>query len=74
MKHDESSAVKLPIGFPFLICGILANQKKDIMTSDEEVGVVSCVLNFSYKVFVMKHIVDVVLHTPVDYTNLSINE
>lgn len=46
MKHVESYVNKLPIGFPSLICGILANQKKNIVTSDDEVGIIPSVINF----------------------------
>lgn len=40
MKHVEYYVVKLPVGFPSLTCRILSNQKKDIVTSDNEVGVI----------------------------------
>lgn len=46
VKHFESYNVKLLIGFPSLICGILANQKKTV-TNDDEVGIVPRVLNIS---------------------------
>lgn len=57
VKHVELYIVKLPISFASLICGILNNQKKNIVTSDYETDIVLSVLNFSYKFLVGKRVV-----------------
>lgn len=63
-----------PIYFPFLICGIFTNLKKEILASDDEVSVVPSILKFSYKLYIGKHVADIVLPTFVDDANLSIYE
>lgn len=55
----ESYAIKTPIGFPSLICGILSYQKNGIVISEEEVGVTPNILNFNYKCFGGKHVGDI---------------
>lgn len=57
MKHVDFYIVKLPISFASLICSILNNQKKNIVSSDYEIDVVLNVLNFSYKFLVGKRVV-----------------
>lgn len=47
VKHVESYAIKLQIGFPSLIYGILIKQKHYIMIYKDENGVPHSSLNFS---------------------------
>lgn len=44
------------------------------MTSDYEVVVLPAILDFSYQLFVRKYVATIVYATPVDDTNMSINE
>ena len=60
MKHAKSFAVKLPIGFPSLITGILLKQNKNILRSTDVAGKRPGVLNFSHKLFEGKHVRDLV--------------
>lgn len=46
----------------------------DIMTCDDKVVVFPNILNFSYKLFVGEHVANIVLTTPVEDTDLSIDE
>ena len=46
--------VKLPIGFLSLMCGI----KNDLVTGEDEVGIAHGLLNFNYKLFIGKYVID----------------
>ena len=59
-KHAKSFAVKLPIGFPSLITGIMLKQNKNILRSTNVVEKRPGVLNFSHKLFEGKHARDLV--------------
>lgn len=61
IKHVEYFANKLPIGFPALIFGILFNQKNDIVIVEDEISVLLSLLNFSFNIFVGKHVPDIIL-------------
>lgn len=60
-------AIKLLVGFPYLIYGFLINQKHDIMLVDDELGVPHNRLNFSYKLCVGKHVSYIGLHNIPHY-------
>lgn len=47
---------------PYLICVISSSQKNDIVSYDEEIVVAPSMLHFSYKLFVWKHVVDIVIN------------
>lgn len=61
VNHVESYDFKLPIRFPSLICCIWSNQNNDILICDYKVGVSSSVFNFSYKLFIGKHVIGIVI-------------
>lgn len=67
--------LNIPLIF-FLICGILSSQNNYIVKSEEVVGVTPSVLNFNYKLFVEKHVIDIVIHTitAIDETSLGIDK
>lgn len=48
LKQNESYAIKLPIGFPALIFGILISQRLDIINREDVEGASDSQLNFSY--------------------------
>lgn len=56
LKQVGSFAVKLPLGFPSLIYGILINQKPHIVSSEDIVCVGSSPLSFSYRLFSRSHV------------------
>lgn len=60
VKHVKSYAVKLPIGYPSLVTGILLAQKKDLLHTDEAIRKIPSQLSFNYKVFEGKHACDLV--------------
>lgn len=76
VNHVESYVVKLPFAFSFLICGILNTQKNDILTSYDKISVASSVLNFSYKLFVQKHVnnIEIPIIVLVDETSMGFDE
>lgn len=53
--------IKIPIGFIYLICGVLSSQNNDIVTYDDEISYALDFLNFSYKFFIRKHFADNVI-------------
>ena len=59
-KHAKSFAVKLPIGFPSIITGILLKQNKNILRSTDVAGKRPGVLDFNHKLFEGKHARDLV--------------
>lgn len=59
----ESYSINFPICFLSLICGILSNKTIDIVTCDDNIGASPRVLNSSYKLFVRKHVVDIMITT-----------
>lgn len=52
----------IPIGVPSHIYGVLINQKYDFVFSEVGIGVPFSVLNFSYRLYVKKHVPDIALH------------
>lgn len=75
-NDPKSYAVKIPIGFPFEIFGILSSQNNGIVTSESKVNATPSVLKFNYNLFVGKHVDDIVIHTvdDIDETNLGIDD
>ena len=59
-KHAKSFAVKLRIGFPSIITGILLKQNKNILHRTDVAGKRLGVLNVSHKLFEGKHVRDLV--------------
>lgn len=76
VNHVESYDFKLPIRFPSLICCIWSNQNNDILICDYKVGVASSVFNFSYKLFIGKHVIGIVIPIAsiVDETSMNFDE
>ncbi|KAK2369117.1 hypothetical protein QL285_082270 [Trifolium repens] len=60
MKHAKTYAVKLPIGFPCLITGMILRQYPNILYADEAPTKKPQVLSFDYKLFVGTHVPDIV--------------
>lgn len=54
-------AIEHLIGFPYLISRFLINQKHDTVFTEDEKGVPLSLLNLNYKLFVGKHVLDIVL-------------
>lgn len=54
-------AMELLIGFPSPISGILINQNQDIVCAKDKIDVPPSMLNFSYKMFVEKHVSNIIL-------------
>lgn len=61
LKHVEYFDIKFPISLPSLIYVILIKKKPDIVIGDNVIIVPPSPLNFSYKFFTGKHILDIVL-------------
>lgn len=61
VKYAKSYTIKHPIGFPSLISRILITQKPYIVYAKDEIIFSSSLLNFTHKLFVGKHIFDIVL-------------
>ncbi|XP_050908966.1 uncharacterized protein LOC127122714 [Lathyrus oleraceus] len=61
MKHAGSFSVKGPIAFPSLICGVVLNQFPNILTENDFVRRRESPLAFSYKLFLGKHVPDIVV-------------
>lgn len=68
-RQAKSFDVKLPIGFPSLVVGILLSQKKGIMCADDVIGKVPSKLTISHKLFEGKHACDIV--KPFDGTSFA---
>ena len=61
MKHAGTTAVKLPIAFPSLICGIILRQYPGILTDKDSVCKRDSALSFHYKLFHGSHVPDIVM-------------
>lgn len=61
VKHAATSAIKLPIAFPSLICGIILNQNPGILASADVACKRESVLSLHCKLFAGKHVPDIVL-------------
>ncbi|XP_050876798.1 uncharacterized protein LOC127080520 [Lathyrus oleraceus] len=61
IKHATTNAVKLPIAFPSMICGIILNQHPGILCSNDLPSRRKPVISVHYKLFEGSHIEDIVL-------------
>jgi len=61
MKHVHSLAVKVPIVFPSLICGIILSQHPGILVSNDVVSKRESHMSLHYKLFAGIHVPDIVV-------------
>ncbi|XP_057443950.1 uncharacterized protein LOC130736120 [Lotus japonicus] len=59
MKHAETFVVKLPIGFPCLLCGIILSQHPQILFADEVPSKKASLLTIDYRLLAGAHVSDV---------------
>ncbi|KAL5156393.1 hypothetical protein HKD37_U058577 [Glycine soja] len=60
VKHSESFAVKLPIAFPTVLCGIMLSQHPNILNYSDSVMKRESPLSLHYKLFEGTHVPDIV--------------
>ncbi|KAL5166220.1 hypothetical protein HKD37_18G051226 [Glycine soja] len=60
VKHSESFAVKLPIAFPTVLCGIMLSQHPNILNYTDSVKKRESALSLHYKLFEGTHVPDIV--------------
>ncbi|KAL3006576.1 hypothetical protein AAZX31_08G286100 [Glycine max] len=60
IKHSESFAVKLPIAFPTVLCGIMLSQHPNILNNIDYVKKRESPLSLHYKLFEGTHVPDIV--------------
>ena len=72
LKHAESYAVKGPIAFPSLLCGIIIDQYPDILGDRDSICKRATTLGFHYKLFQGKHVPDIVM-TSAETSNVKEN-
>ncbi|KAL2985032.1 hypothetical protein AAZX31_12G126500 [Glycine max] len=60
VKHSESFAVKLPIAFPTVLCGIMLSQHPNILNYADSVMKRESPLSLHYKLFEGTHVPDIV--------------
>ena len=61
IKHAGTCAIKMPISFPSLICGIILNQHPGILSGNDVVCKRESALTLHFKLFSGKHVPDIVL-------------
>ncbi|XP_050916124.1 uncharacterized protein LOC127131237 [Lathyrus oleraceus] len=61
IKHASTNAVKLPIAFLSMICGIILNQHPDIICSNDLPSRRKLALSGHYKLFKGSHVEDIVM-------------
>ncbi|XP_050920501.1 uncharacterized protein LOC127138146 [Lathyrus oleraceus] len=61
IKHETTNAVKLPIAFPYMICGIILNQHPSILCSNDLPSRRKPALSVHYKLFEGSHVEDIIL-------------
>jgi hypothetical protein len=61
MPHGKSWAVKLAIGFPSLICGIILEQHPNILLPEDELCKRESPISLHYKLFEGKHAADITM-------------
>ncbi|KAK2359714.1 hypothetical protein QL285_085060 [Trifolium repens] len=64
VQHAKSWAVRMPIAYPSLICGIILAQHPTILTADDEVSKRESPLDFHPKLFEGKHAADIEFSGP----------
>jgi hypothetical protein len=60
MKHAKSTAVKLPIAFPTLLCDLILEQQPALKTVDDVAKPREAPLSFHFKLFAKHHAPDIV--------------
>ncbi|KAH1190007.1 hypothetical protein GmHk_20G057669 [Glycine max] len=60
VKHSESFAVKLPIAFPTVLCGIMLSQHPNILNNIDSLMKRESPLSLHYKLFEGTHVPDIV--------------
>ena len=61
IKHAGTYAIKMPIAFPSLICGIILNKHPGILSGNDVVCKRESALILHFKLFLGKHVPDIVL-------------
>ncbi|XP_050875528.1 uncharacterized protein LOC127079151 [Lathyrus oleraceus] len=61
IKHASTNAVKLPIAFPSMICGIILKQHPGILSSNDLPSRRKPALSVHYKLFEGSHVEDIVM-------------
>lgn len=56
MKHVSSYAVKMPIAFPSLICGVILSQHPNILFNSDSTCKRAPLLSLHYRLFTRKHV------------------
>ncbi|KAK2422130.1 hypothetical protein QL285_032689 [Trifolium repens] len=64
VQHAKSWAVRMPIAYPSLICGIILAQHPNILTADDEVSKRESPLDFHPRLFEGKHAADIEIAGP----------
>ncbi|KAK2416467.1 hypothetical protein QL285_038861 [Trifolium repens] len=64
VQHAKSWAVRMPIAYPSLICGIILAQHPTILTADDEVSKRESPLDFHPRFFEGKHAADIEIPGP----------
>ncbi|KAK2391761.1 hypothetical protein QL285_065191 [Trifolium repens] len=59
VQHAKSWAVRMPVAYPSLICGIILAQHPTVLTADDEVSKRESPLDFHPKLFEGKHAADI---------------
>ncbi|XP_050896175.1 uncharacterized protein LOC127102898 [Lathyrus oleraceus] len=75
MKHVASYPVKLPIAFPYLICGVILSQHPSILINFDSTCKMDPSLSLHYRLFTRKHVPDIVMtsgHTSSRSTDRTI--
>src|ERR1051325_9699881 len=72
LKHAESYAIKGPIVFPSLLCGIIMDQYPDILVERDTVCKRAPAFGFHYKLFQGRHVPDIVM-TSAETSNVKEN-
>ncbi|KAK2373492.1 hypothetical protein QL285_074523 [Trifolium repens] len=64
VQHGKSWAVRMPIAYPSLICGIILAQHPTILTADDEVSKRESPLDFHPRLFEGTHAADIEITGP----------
>ncbi|WJX28542.1 hypothetical protein P8452_17244 [Trifolium repens] len=64
VQHGKTWAVRMPIAYPSLICGIILAQHPTILTADDEVSKRESPLDFHPRLFEGKHAADIEIAGP----------
>jgi hypothetical protein len=70
LRHADSYAIKGPIAFPSLLCGIITDQHPDILGDRDTMCKRASALGFHYKLFQGKHVPDIVM-TSAETSNVK---